>query len=214
MPPALSPEIIRLAQLVLADIAAQSDHVNQLDAVAGDGDLGLTAMTATAALMPLLHESEPSTPAEFLRACGMTLAKKAPSSMGTLVARGFLGAAREVVEGEGLAAAARWLDAGQRAIEKAGGATLGQKSMLDALAPAIAALQSHADAPVTEALAAAADAAEAGAEATKGMEPTIGRAGWLVERSRGNVDAGAWLVAFFFRSWATRAQEEGVTKSD
>jgi dihydroxyacetone kinase-like protein len=174
----------------------------------------VTAKTATAALIPLLGESETSTPSEFLRACGMTLAKKAPSSMGTLVARAFLGAAKEDVEVEGVAAAARWLDAGRRAIEKSGGATVGQKSMLDALAPAIAALESHSDAPVTQALAAAADAAEAGAEATKQMEPSVGRAGWLTERSRGNVDAGAWLVAFFFRSWANRAQEdEAVTPS-
>jgi dihydroxyacetone kinase len=127
--------------------------------------------------------------------------------MGTLVARAFLAAAKEDVEGNGVVAAAAWLDAGRRAIEKNGGATVGQKSMLDALAPAIAALGVNSDASMTQALEAAADAAEAGAEATKQMEPVVGRASWLADRSRGNVDAGAWLVAFVFRSWADRLQE-------
>jgi len=206
MATALSPEVMRVAELVLKDLAAQADELNRLDGVAGDGDLGVTATRATEALIPLLRESGDLAPTELLRSCGMTLAKAIPSSMGTLVARGFLGAAKQDVQGEGIAAAAEWLDAARQAIERAGGATVGQKSMLDAMAPAIAALEANAAALVNEALEAAADAAEAGAAATKQMEPAVGRAGWLTERSRGNVDAGAWLVAFVFRSWANRTE--------
>ena len=205
--PAVSDEDLRVAALVLCDVAGQADELNRLDSVAGDGDLGITATAATTALIQLLGELEPSEPAEALRRCGMAIARAAPSSMGTLVARAFLAAAREEPEGGGVAASAAWLDAGRRSIELRGGATIGQKSMLDALAPAITALQANSDASVAQAVEAAADAAEAGAEATKQMDPVVGRASWLADRSRGNVDAGAWLVAFVFRSWAERMQE-------
>lgn len=207
--PVVSDEDLRVAALVLVDVARQADELNRLDSVAGDGDLGVTATSATTALIQLLGELEPSGPAEALRRCGMAIAQAAPSSMGTLVARAFLAAAMEEPENGGIAAAAAWLDAGRRSIELRGGATIGQKSMLDALVPAITALQANLDASVSQALEAAADAAEAGAEATKQMEPVVGRASWLADRSRGHVDAGAWLVAFVFRSWAERMQEVG-----
>ena len=47
----------------------------------------------------------------------------------------------------------------------------------------------------------------AGAEATRSMEPSVGRAAWLTERSRGQMDAGAYLIAVILRAWATRLSQ-------
>jgi hypothetical protein len=74
----VSDEQLQVVALVLAGVAAASDELNRLDSVAGDGDLGVTATTATAALSELLGESETSAPTQVLRQCGMTLAMAAP----------------------------------------------------------------------------------------------------------------------------------------
>ena len=81
--------------------------------------------------------------------------------------------------------------------QERGKAAPGDRTMLDALAPAVAALQAggEAGAPLAPSLAGAARAAAEGAEATRTMRAKVGRAGWLAERAAGNVDAGAALVA-------------------
>jgi dihydroxyacetone kinase-like protein len=98
----------------------------------------------------------------------------------------------------------RLVDAGLTGIQQRGKAQVGDKTMLDALDPAAAALREAAarQTPLAAALASAAAAARSGAEATRGMRARVGRAGWLADRSEGNVDAGAFLVALIFDSAA------------
>jgi dihydroxyacetone kinase len=95
------------------------------------------------------------------------------------------------------------------AIQAAGKAEPGDKTMIDALAPAVAALseQADADAPLPDALAAAAAAARLGAEQTKDMTAKAGRARWLAERSRGAEDEGARFVALVLESAARRGHD-------
>jgi dihydroxyacetone kinase len=178
------------------------DELNRLDAAAGDGDLGLT-MTAAAQGAAALADGgdlDGKTTAEALRALGRELARCAPSTSGTLLARGLLQAAREAdaLAGEPPAAqAAALVRAAIAGIQRAGKAAPGDRTMLDALDPAAAALQDSADRaqPAAVAAAAAAQAAQAGASATAGLEPKVGRASWIPDRARGNVDAGAHAVA-------------------
>ena len=68
--------------------------------------------------------------------------------------------------------------------------TVGDRTMLDALSPAVDAFRIALSegGTIAEGAARAAEAAEAGAQATTGMEPTVGRAGWLADRARGNED--------------------------
>ena len=72
---------------VLTDVAAASTELNRLDGLAGDGDLGITVTAGTSALLALLPEMEGTTTSEALRKAGMILARAAPSSCGTLLAR-------------------------------------------------------------------------------------------------------------------------------
>jgi dihydroxyacetone kinase len=178
------------------------DELNRLDAAAGDGDLGVTMTAAAqgAAALAQRGELDGKPVAEALRALGMELARCAPSTSGTLFARGLLQAGREAVsrpDEPPAALAAALVTAAIEGIQRAGKAQPGDRTMLDALVPAAAALQDAAARaePTATAVAAAAQAAQAGAAATKDLEPKVGRASWIADRARGNVDGGARAVA-------------------
>jgi dihydroxyacetone kinase len=203
--------VLELLQAVAADVADATSELNRLDAVAGDGDLGATMATAAAALQALLPELEGDPLASVCRRCGSELARKAPSTSGTLLATAFLragaaAAASAPQEDEShVGLLARLVVAGQQGIQDRGKAKPGDKTMLDALIPAAVALQEAAangERDIRAAVAAAASAATAGAQATVDMRATVGRAGWLADRSAGHQDAGAYLVALIFDSAA------------
>jgi dihydroxyacetone kinase-like protein len=193
---------------IAGDVLAVADQLNRLDSVAGDGDLGVTMSAGANALRAALPEVADQDTAAVLTRCGAELARKAPSTAGTLLATGFLRAgraARDVVEGErDVAQVARLLAAAQQGIEERGKAAVGDRTLLDALAPAVAALRA-ADAEglaLPVALARAATAAGEGAVATKDLRARVGRAGWLADRALGHEDAGARLVAILLDSAA------------
>jgi dihydroxyacetone kinase len=193
-----------LVAAVASDLAGRRDELNRLDGVAGDGDLGLTMAAAGTALRDLAPSLDALPEAEAIRRCGRELASKAPSTGGTLLAFALMGAAKaEVASGAGpVARAAAYLEAAASTIESRGGAKPGDRTMLDALVAAAAAVRAAAAAGQSPAWAAraAADAADAGARATTDMAATIGRAGWLAERAKGHEDAGARLIALIFEA--------------
>lgn len=212
--------LTRVLDGVAGEVIAAAGELNRLDGVAGDGDLGVTMTAAAQALQALLPELAGQDLPTTLRRCGAELARKAPSTSGTLVATGFLRAARAAADAQGssqagaqgqgaaageasqLALVAQLLAAAQQGIQERGKAAPGDKTMLDALAPAVAALQAEEGVTLAAALQRAAEAAAAGAAATKTMRAKVGRAGWLADRSAGHVDAGAHLVALAFAAAA------------
>jgi dihydroxyacetone kinase-like protein len=198
---------------VAEDVAAAQAELNQLDGVAGDGDLGLTMSTGARALIAIAPDLEALDLAAAVRRCGSELARKAPSTSGTLLATAFLRSAGAVGGSDDAPAArlARALAASQAGIEQRGKAAPGDKTMLDALAPAAAAAQTAAntDPDLCVALQAAAAAAVDGTTATRTMRAKVGRAGWLADRSEGHEDAGAHLVALLLASAARHACASG-----
>jgi len=214
-------DLIAVLGAVAGAVTAAADELNRLDSVAGDGDLGVTMAQGATALQGILPELEGQDLATQLRRCGSELARKAPSTSGTLLATGFLRAARAAGEpaggaggaggagapGDATARLARLLGAAQQGIQERGKAAPGDRTLLDALAPAVAALQAAGEegTPVPEALRRAALAAGEGAEATRTMRARVGRAGWLADRAAGHVDAGAYLVALVLDAAAGRA---------
>jgi dihydroxyacetone kinase-like protein len=201
--------LVRVAE----DVAAAQAELNQLDSVAGDGDLGLTMSTGARALIAIAPEMESLDLASAVRRCGTELARKAPSTSGTLLATALLRAAGAVTtERSAAALLAGALAASQTGIEQRGKAGVGDKTMLDALAPASDAAQAAADAELDlcETLRAAARAAAEGADSTKSLRARVGRAGWLADRSEGHEDAGAHLVALLLASAAQHACPESV----
>ena len=198
--------LVDLVVAVATDLAGRRDELNRLDGVAGDGDLGLTTATAAAALIDLAPSLDEMAEADAVRRCGRELASKAPSTGGTLLAFALMAAGKaEIAPGAPpLSRAAAYLEAAAAAIQARGGAAPGDRTMLDALVPATAAIREAASggSSAVEAARAAVVAADAGARATASMTATVGRAGWLADRARGHEDAGARLIALAFAAAA------------
>ncbi len=81
----MNPQL-QAIERVAAEIRGRADDHNRLDSAAGDGDLGVTLTLAAAAVIEILPGLEGRSPQEILQACGRAIARKAPSTSGTLLA--------------------------------------------------------------------------------------------------------------------------------
>ena len=177
----------------LADgLEANAEEFTHLDSEAGDGDLGLTAGKIAGGIRLALAEPGDSVKQLVLN-LGQEISKAAPSTFGTLYASGFLAAGLAINDDDD---ALTQLRAGlQAALDKIafrGKSEEGQRTLLDALGPATRA--AHAASDMAGALSSAAQKSGEGVEATKGMDPQHGRAGWIGERAKGLADAGATVM--------------------
>jgi triose/dihydroxyacetone kinase / FAD-AMP lyase (cyclizing) len=109
-----------------------------------------------------------------------------------------------VLEGSDAVGISEWAEAlaqGSQAISELGGARPGDRTMLDALDPFVGTLKKVAShKPPREAILAAVEAAEHGAEATAGMKPRLGRSSYLGDRVLGHPDPGAKALAILLRA--------------
>jgi dihydroxyacetone kinase-like protein len=175
------------------------DELTRLDSAIGDADHGANLDRGmTAVVAALAAEPQPTASALFKKV-GMTLVGTVGGASGPLYGTLFLRvatAAGEVTELDG-SAFAKALRAGLEGVVARGRAEAGDKTMFDALSPAVDALDAAlADGdPLGEALRAAAAAADAGRDATTPMVARKGRASYLGERSAGHQDPGATSVA-------------------
>lgn len=181
-----------LARCCQALIAAEAD-LNALDAKSGDGDTGSTLASAARALAGALDRLPLADPTQLYRAIGMELSQTMGGSSGVLLAIFFAAA------GDASASGKNWigaLAAGLDRVMQVGGAKPGDRTMIDALAPALAALP--------QGVAAAAQAARGGANDTAGMvRAKAGRASYLsADRLAGFNDPGAEGVARLFEDLA------------
>jgi len=191
------------------DAVNAAEQLRELDASAGDGDLGVTMTVGWKAVheaLPNLGQGDIGT---LLGQAGMTFNRAAASTFGVLLASALMRAGREL-RGQteiGLKDAARALEAAAQGIRDRGKADVGDKTMLDALVPAAAALKDAAEKgrSLAEGLESAAEAAKQGAESTVGLMPKFGRASWLGERAAKVQDPGATAVAIMLRSLADYA---------
>jgi phosphoenolpyruvate---glycerone phosphotransferase subunit DhaL len=197
-----------------AAVTGRADYLTQLDAAIGDGDHGINMTRGFDAVGKALAAQSPGTaPGPVLVLAGKTLVATVGGASGPLWGSAFRAAGRSLgdadgFDGDGLAAA---LDAALAAVVDLGAAQPGDKTMVDALAPATAALRERLAAgdPVATAVTAAADAAEAGARATAPMQARKGRASYLGERSIGHQDPGATSAALIMRALQTAVTQEG-----
>jgi dihydroxyacetone kinase phosphoprotein-dependent L subunit len=180
-------------------IEEQRDHLTQLDAAIGDADHGINLARGFAAVLSALEAAAPATPGAVLTLTGSTLISKVGGASGPLYGTAFRGAGKALgdtadVDLPGLATA---LEAALAGVQRLGAAREGDKTMVDALAPATGAFSKAIaeGASDADALAALADAAEAGAVATISMQALKGRASYLGPRSVGHEDPGAASTA-------------------
>ncbi|QKJ87140.1 DAK2 domain-containing protein [Paramixta manurensis] len=185
-----------------AEIERQKSSLIELDQQVGDGDLGLTMSKAfrAAAALPL---SETHTPAQCLVQWGMAMAKAAPSTMGTLMATGFLRGGKALDEQLlrlDVPALAQLFSAFAAGIQARGGAQPGDKTVVDVLLPAVEALRESArqQDSLAHAVVAAEQAARQGLQATRTMLPQHGKAAVFGEKSLGLPDAGGSVALLLF----------------
>jgi dihydroxyacetone kinase-like protein len=189
------------------------DRLIELDQALGDGDLGLTMSIGFAKAAEAVAAENGLTPGKVFVKAGATLAAAAPSTMGTLLATGFMKGGKAVADRAELdtSGVAVMLAAFTGGIAARGKAQPGEKTILDALVPACAALEAAAAAG--EALAAclgrAAEAAEQGMLATRGMIAVHGRPSYYGESSRGKQDPGATVGCLIVQAFAGWAQGKG-----
>jgi dihydroxyacetone kinase len=201
--------VARLVTAVATELLEARDELNRLDGVAGDGDLGLTVTAAARALLELAPGLAELSEADAIRRCGTEIARKAPSTGGTLLAFALMAAAKAGFDPHASAAerAAAYLEAAAASIAQRGQVGPGDRTMLDALQPATEAVRRVVTEGGDAAAAAreAAVAADQGAAGTASMAAKVGRAGWLADRAAGHEDAGARLVAMAFAAAARAA---------
>ena len=187
--------------------AEQREFLIALDGKVGDSDLGITMSKAfAAAAEALAAEGEQAGISRLLRTAGATMARAAPSTMGTLTATGFLRASKatEGAEALGTAEIAAFWRAYRDGIAERGKARLGDKTLLDVLDPIAVTLEQQAvsGTALPGALGAAADAAEQALEATSAMAAQHGKAAAFREKTIGLQDAGATVGYLMIRRMA------------
>ncbi len=183
-------QLIKRCCQVLIDNARQ---LNELDAKSGDGDTGSTLETAARALQRRLDRLPLADPAKLFHAISQELSQSMGGSSGVLLAIFFAAAGDTAKGGRGVQTA---FSAGLERIKQVGGAEVGDRTMIDALDPAIASL-GHG-------MCAAAKAARKGADATSRITRAgAGRASYLAAASlAGHNDPGAEAVAILFEALA------------
>lgn len=202
--------VVRWLTEAAAEVDEAAGLLTDLDAAIGDADHGSNLQRGFSAVAAALKEEPPATPGKALTLAGMRLVSSVGGASGplygTLLRRSgkALGDA-ERVTGQQLADALR---AGTDAVAKLGGAAPGDKTMLDALYPAVDALAGGSEGPggpevsAAGSYAAARDAAEEGARATVPLRARKGRASYLGDRSEGHQDPGATSSALLFAALA------------
>jgi phosphoenolpyruvate---glycerone phosphotransferase subunit DhaL len=188
-----------------AAIADNEEQLTRLDSAIGDADHGANMARGMKAVVAKLDESPPANPAGLLKQVGMTLVSTVGGASGPLYGTFFLRMATAAGEAETLdqAAFAAALRAGVDGVVGRGKAEAGDKTMYDALAPAVDALDAALGGEdPAGALRAAADAAAEGRDATTPMQARKGRASYLGERSVGHQDPGATSAALLLATAA------------
>jgi len=185
-------------------LAEQKQYLTGLDAAIGDGDHGINMDRGFQSVLAKIEPVKDKDAGTLLKTTGMALVGSVGGAGGPLYGTFFLRAgaaldAKTTVSPDELAGA---LEAGLKGVVERGKANLNDKTMVDALTPAIEAAKArlHEGAPIADALSAAVDAAETGMKATIPMKALKGRASYLGDRSIGHQDPGATSSYYMLRT--------------
>ena len=185
--------------------------LSQLDCIGGDGDHGTSMLRAMEALEDAMNAAGEKALNTRLKDAGWIVlgvdGGASSAILGTFIAGMGDADMGEESDCKHLAAS---FSAGLRAVEKQTKARPGDKTMMDALVPAVQVFEAAAESgeSIARAMERAAAAASDGAQATKDMIAKYGRAKFLGEKTRGSPDAGATSIALLFRGFSTALMQE------
>jgi phosphoenolpyruvate---glycerone phosphotransferase subunit DhaL len=195
-------ELKRAITAAMNQVATHADELRDLDAALGDGDLGITVSSGARAVVAALQGLDDTVaPGDLAKACAKAFANANPSTMAALVAGALLAGSKTWAGTTDVdrADAVEFAQAAADSISKRGKSEVGDKTILDALVPAVEALRNAPDGETG--LQSAIAAAEKGVVTTRELQSKRGRASWLQERSIGLQDPGATAFWRFLQSW-------------
>jgi phosphoenolpyruvate---glycerone phosphotransferase subunit DhaL len=188
-------DTLAVVQAMAAAMEENRKHLTKLDSEIGDGDHGNNMHRGFQAALERLEGMEVQTPADVLKAVSTALVGKVGGAAGPLYGTAFLRASTSLSGKEDLSSedVAEAMEAALGGVKQRGKAEEGDKTMIDALAPAVAAAKEAASSGkgVGEVSREAAEAAGEGSEATVPLTARRGRASYLGERAAGHMDPGA-----------------------
>jgi dihydroxyacetone kinase-like protein len=204
-------EFARMIAGAAAAVRAQHTMLSQLDCAAGDGDHGTTMLRAVGRLEECFTPNNSADLRTCMRQAGWSVLGVDGGASSSLLGTFFTGMADATAWSASISTSdlASIFEAGLAAVRKQTKAQPGDKTMMDALVPAIQALRRAAETgkTVPEALSLAAEAARAGAEATRDLTARYGRAKFLGEKTRGHPDPGATSISLIFEGFCSAFQE-------
>ncbi len=178
---------------ISAVMDVHKEYLIELDQQNGDGDLGISMSGGFRAVKEFLEDTGETDLGKLFMKSSSVFNEAAPSSLGTILSLGMMGMARALKgkESADFREMNQALDKGLGLIMEKAGSKPGEKTVLDALCPAVQTLKENEDKSPAEAYALAARAAAEGSESTKGMKPVHGRAVYYGEKGIGLLDGGS-----------------------
>lgn len=195
---------IEIIREITFSIEKNIDYLTQLDQAIGDGDHGINLANGLRAVREKLNEVEANDLAGLLKRVGMMIVSNVGGTAGPLYGMAFMKAGEPVAGKTSVDVndLANMFEAAEQGIIGIGKGSVGEKTMLDAIHPAVLAVKEAArqNRSLIEALEAGSKAAEEGMKSTINMVAKRGRASYLGERSRGHQDVGATSVHIMLES--------------
>lgn len=197
-------ELRDMFMFVCESIISKETYLCELDSFVGDGDHGVTVARGFGRVLELLRNTEFDTSGTLMKRMGFTLTEAMGGAIGPVFGSIFLAAGQTVGAKPEIDVLDlyRMFDASLGKVKALGRAEEGDRTVIDALAPAVRALKQAAQQglPIEQALKLAADGARQGAADTKGMVAKRGRAAFMGEKSLGHQDAGATSISIIFEA--------------
>lgn len=204
MPKKLTKELVfKILTTAVSELESRQEELNRLDAATGDGDHGTSIVKAMRAAATAM--GEPGTFQETLYNAGFAAESQDCGSTSSLIGS-FLQGMSEAIKSEELTPdeTIQVFCAGLESIKKVTKAQVGDKTLMDALIPAVDHMKSQFECNISlqELFDTAAESAQFGADSTTEYVAKFGRAKNLGERSKGHLDAGAVSMAILFKAFA------------
>ncbi len=198
-------DIHKMIRGAVEAIKASHETLSRLDAATGDGDHGTTMLRSMTAVEATLDANAEAPLKDLFYKIGWAIMSADGGSTGPLLGSFFMGMSQGIAEHSQLdtAALADVIGAGVAKMQQQSKAQIGDRTMMDALLPAAAALHQAKDsgASIRQMLKAASEAACQGAEATQTMTAKFGRARNLGDRVLGHCDPGAVSISLIFQGF-------------
>ena len=192
-------KLIEVLRVIATAMIDAEPELTEYDSTLGDGDCGIGMRTGFTAVLHSIDECTSASPTELLNKTAKALISSVGGTSGAIYGTAFMRMAKaaDSVEEFNLVKIAEILEAGLNGAKMRGENTqVGDKTLIDALEPAVYAFKvtAEAGADLKAACQAAAAAAKAGSDATIDMIAKKGRASYLGERSIGHRDAGSYGI--------------------